>query len=276
MWRQKKYECGMFCEAEIFTISGRTKKFQRAKRVKESCPAQRNLNNKRAQRYFVRLVHSNFTEEDLYLDLTYEGENLPSTRKEVKRDIKNYIERLKRFRKKMGLSPLKYIYVVSNTDNNGNQVRLHCHMIINGMDRDAAERLWAHSRCNSDRLQFDEYGVTGKSLYMARQAAATKEDDLGKGEKTWGYSLGLIKPEPIVSDKAITATMAEKIMRNPEDRALFEKMYAGWTFTDCKIEEDLINGTRFYIRLRKYEDVGKHNRDLAAKTIREASRRMNK
>jgi hypothetical protein len=56
-----------------------------------------------------------------------------------------------------------------------------------------------------------------------------------------------------VSDKAINKTMAERILRDPEDRQFFEKMFPGWIFNDCIIEEDDNNGFRFYIRMRKYE-----------------------
>lgn len=119
-------------------------------------------------------------------------------------------------------------------------------MIINEMDRDAAEKLWGKGYCDTDRLQFNEYGVTGKVMYMARQV---------KGERTWAGSRNLEKVEVITSDKAITRTKAEKMERNPEDRAFFEKLYPGWTFTDCIVEypddEGLKRGASFFIRMRK-------------------------
>ena len=47
----------------------------------------------------------------------------------------------------------------------------------------------------------------------------------------------------------------EVIERNPEDRAFFEKLYPGWTFTDCIVEypddNGLKRGTSFFIRMRK-------------------------
>lgn len=246
MYREKKYIMGDYMEAEIFVLPERVKPFSRAKKVKESSPAQKKLNSKKAERYFNRLVHTNFEKGDLFIDLSFDENNLPENRAGVIRAVRNYIARLRRWRKKHGLSQLKYIYVVSDSDQFGNKKRLHVHMIINAMDRDAAEQLWGKGYCDTDRLQFNEYGVTGKVLYMARQA---------KGERTWTGSQNLQKPTPIVSDKAVTRAKAEKMERNPENREFFEKMYPGWTFTDCLVEymdeEGLKRGTSFLVRMRK-------------------------
>lgn len=246
MYRQKKYITGDFLELEIFPMPLNTKPYSKARREKETTPAQKRLNDKKSMRHFNRIVHKNFKENDLFIDMTFDEKNIPENRAGVIRAVKNYIARLKRWRKRNGLSELKYLYVVSNSDEFGNKKRLHVHMIINEMDRDAAEKLWGKGYCDTDRLQFNEYGVTGKVMYMARQV---------KGERTWAGSRNLEKVEVITSDKAITRTKAEKMERNPEDRAFFEKLYPGWTFTDCIVEypdnEGLKRGASFFIRMRK-------------------------
>lgn len=251
MYRQKKYDIGSYLEVEIFPFPEQKKPYDRARRQKESSPAQKNLNTKKSQRYFNRLVHTNFHEGDLFIDLTFDEKNIPENRQGVIRAVKNYIARLRRYRKKNGLPELKYIYVVSNSDEFGNKKRLHVHMIINDMDRDAAEKLWGLGYCDTDRLQFNEYGVTGKVLYMARQA---------KGERTWAASRNLKKVSVVVSDKAVSRAKAEKMERNPEDRSFFEKLYPGWTFTDCIVEhqdeEGLKRGTSFLVRMRKEPKKG--------------------
>lgn len=251
MYRQKKYIMNNYLEAEIFVRPERCKPFSRARKEKESTPAQRKLNSKKSERYFNRLVHLNFVPGDLFIDLTFDEAHLPRDRKGVIREVKNYIARLRRYRKRNGLSPLKYIYTVSSHDEFGNKKRLHVHMIINEMDRDAAEQLWAKGYADTDRLQFNEYGVTGKVLYMARQE---------KGERTWAGSLNLEKPTAIISDKAITRSKAERMERNPEDREFFEKMFPGWTFTDCIVEQIDDDGLKrevsFFIRMRKEKRPG--------------------
>lgn len=233
MVRQKKYITGDYLEIEIFNLPAEKKPFKRQRRIKESSPTQKNLNNKKAQRYFVRLVHKNFNQNDLYVDLTYNQENLPDSKEEILRDIRNYIARLKRYRKKEGLPELKYIYVISNHDQIGNKVRYHVHMIINSMDRDVAEKKWKKGFCNTDRLQFNETGVTGKSIYMTRQA---------KGERSWSSSINLKKPVAIVSDYKVKRRQLEHMANNPDDRLFIEKLINGkkqeWIFTDCIVERD--------------------------------------
>ena len=239
MIRSKTYITGDFLEIEIFQIPARKRIITRQVKVTESTPAQRKLNDKNAKKYFVRLVHNNFTKHDLYVDLTYSKENLPKSREEVLRDIKNYIARLRYYRKKHNLPPLKYIYVISNCDQMGNKVRYHVHMIISDMDRDVAESKWHKGYVNTDRLQFTETGVTGKSIYMMRQA---------KGERSWGASVNLKKPVAIVSDHRYTKSQLEQIGASPDDGRYIEKLINRkkhqWTFTDCQVE---YNGRQLYM-----------------------------
>lgn len=249
MYRQKKYVLKKYLEIEIFVMPEKMKPYSRAKKIQETSPAQRKFNDKKSIKYFNRLVHKNFDENDVFVDLTFNNENLPQTRAEAIRKVKNYIERIKRKRKKENLPELKYVYVISDSDELGNKKRLHVHMIMSGdLDRDEVEKLWKEGYSQTDRLQPNEYGVTGKVMYMARQS---------KGDRMWSASKNLEKPIAIVSDKAITRSKAEAMERNPEDRAFFEKLYPGWTFTDCIVEypdnEGFKRGTSFFIRMRKEE-----------------------
>lgn len=233
MIRVKTYITGKFMEMEVFNLPAHKKPYKRSRKVKESTPAQRNLNDKKSKKYFVRLVNNNFTEKDLYIDLTYDQKNIPESREEIIKDVKNYIKRLRYWRKKNGLSDLKYIYVISNTDQLGNKVRYHIHMIINDMDRDTAEQKWGKGRANTDRIQFDETGATGKSIYMTNQA---------KGGRSWSSSTNLKKPEAIISDHKVTKHQLEHIASMPDDRKYIEKIINNrkyqWTFTDCLVEYD--------------------------------------
>lgn len=247
MYRQKKFIMKNYMEIEIFPRPEKVKPYSRAKRVVGTSPAQKRLNDKKSIKYLNRLVHMNFDEKDLFVDLTFNNKNLPKDRLDAIQVVKNYIARIRRMRKKRGLPDLKYIYVVSDSDTFGNKKRLHVHMIMNGeLDRDEVEKAWKCGYCQTDRLQPNEYGVTGKVMYMAKQS---------KGERRWSASKNLDKPVAIVSDKAISRAKAESMERNPEDKAFFEKLYPGWTFTDCIVEypdeEGLKRGTSFLIRMRK-------------------------
>ena len=238
MIRTKKYITGDYMEIEVFNLSPFRRPICRAKKSKESTPAQKKLNDKKRLRYFVRLVNSNFGRRDLTLELTFDDQHLPEDREEVLRAVKNYVRRLKRAWIKSGKDPeaFKYIYVISNHagDGSGSTARPHVHMFLSGMDRDIVESKWGHGFVNADRLQLNEYGATGKALYMARQA---------RSERSWGSSTNLVRPEPIISDRAITKRQMDRIVNDPSDGRYIEKLINEgrkhkWTFTDCLVELD--------------------------------------
>lgn len=251
-YRQKKYICGNYMDVEIFPRPADQKPFARARRVKESIPAQKRLNSKNAVKFLTRLVHTNFTEQDLCIDLSFNDDCLPANRADAIRKVKNYIKRLRNRRAKLGLDELRYVYVVSSWGEDGRETRIHVHMIMSGMDRDLAEQIWGHGRANTQRLQFDEFGAEEKVVYIAGQA-------VGHNVRTWACSQNLQRPEAIISDKAVTDKETETIARNPEDREFFEKKYPGWVFTDCDVEENFITGRCIYVRMRRYETRGGMN-----------------
>ena len=232
MVRSKLYIMNGYMEMEVFNIPP-NKAMKRQRRITETRPAQRKLNDKNSRKYFARLVNSNFVRSDLAVDLTYDNDNLPETKEEVYRDVKNYINRLKRARAKEGLPPMKYIYVISNCDQYGNETRWHVHMFIDRMDRDIVEQKWGKGYVNAARLQPTATGLTGKAMYVARQK---------KGERSWGASTNLKKPEAIVSDHKITRRQLEHMATRPDDRQFIERLINNknyeWTLTDCIIERD--------------------------------------
>ena len=238
MIRTKKYICRDYIEIEVFNLSPRKKPVARAKKMRESSPAQKNLNSKKSRRYFRRLCHANFGKGDLAVTLTCDDDHMPADRDELLKWLKNYIRTLKRIWDKEHGSKeyMKYVYVISNHKGDGSdtKARPHIHMIISGMDRDLLESKWKKGFANSKRLQFNEGGIAGLAKYMAGQA---------KNERSWGSSLHLVKPEPIVSDKAIKKSQLEYIAQNPDDGRYIEKLVnksskTRWTFTDCAVEYD--------------------------------------
>lgn len=259
MVRTKKYITGDYVEIEVFNVSPRKKTIGRARRQKESSPAQKNLNDKRAKRYFVRLVNSNFGKGDFTAELTYDNDHLPDSRERILMDVKNYVRSLR----KVSLDPaeFKYIYVISNHkgDGSGSKARPHVHMFISGVKRDDIEDKWHKGYANADRIQLNEYGVTGKAIYMVNQSS--------KVGRSWGGSKYLRKPEAIVSDKAVSRSQMEYMRRSPDDSHYFEKLInknnkTRYTFTDCIVEYDgrdvmspddtgVGNGFSLLIRMRK-------------------------
>ena len=185
-------------EKEMFNLSPYKKPFDRAKKMKESTPAQKNLNDKKSKRQFRRILHENFGRGDLALSLTFDEEHLPETE-------------------------------------TGEVVRKHFHMIISGgLDRDEIESKWKYGFANADRLRFTETGIEKLANYVLNQAC---------GKRRWKGSNNLVKPEPVVSDKAISRSDIEKIRRNPDDKEFIEKLINKgrkdkWILTKCEVTYD--------------------------------------
>ena len=101
-YREKRIYSGKMLEVEIYPISLKEKRKSRSKKRKESKIKQKNLNEKNAKKHLVRLLNTNFTDKDISLTLTYDNKNLPKNEDEARRDVVNYIRRLKNYRKRRG------------------------------------------------------------------------------------------------------------------------------------------------------------------------------
>ena len=118
--REKKIYCGKhYREVDIYpytaaqlTASTRGK---RSKKIKETEPKQKNLNDKNARRYFTQTANLNFGSdpEALHVTATYSGKYLPDTVEQAEQEATNFLRRVQYRRKKEGLPPLKYMIVTA-------------------------------------------------------------------------------------------------------------------------------------------------------------------
>lgn len=179
--RESVYICGDFMDGDIYPVFQPAGK--RRKKCRPTSQIQERLNQKNAEKKLTRLVHNNFTEDDIALHLTYRQGEEPADEAEAQKDAYNFLRRLKRRYKKLGLE-LKYISCTEYGKKNG---RVHHHMILSGgMNRDEVEKLWGKGYANSKRLQFEEDGVTGLAHYMAKDKHFYKR---------WNQSRNLSIPE---------------------------------------------------------------------------------
>lgn len=250
--KRYKYVCktiisGDYVECEIYPVY--EKRTDKPKRDKEkvSKVSQNNLNEKNAKKQFVRLVNTNFTKDDLLITLSYEDKYLP-TAKQAKRDVTNYLRRIKRYRDNNNLPQLKYIYVIESVEEEeqhlSKKIRVHHHVIINQMDRDVAEDLWKRGRVNTKRLQPDEYGLEGLSRYMLKQPKETKR---------YYASRNLKKPIVHRAITKLSKRKAEQLAKSPNMSEQFEKIYKGkYIYNDCTpYYSDIVGGFYLYCRMRK-------------------------
>jgi hypothetical protein len=165
---------------------------------------------------------------------------------EARRDIQNYIKRLKRYRKKNGLDDLKYIYVIEFEDKPSKKTRVHHHIIINKMDRDIAEELWGKGWANADKLKPNDFGLEGVARYIAK--------DLN-GSRRWSGSRNLKQPKITKSRTRLTRRKVENLAKSQNDfKEIFERVYPNSEYKDCKTNySDIAAGFYLYVRLRKKE-----------------------
>ena len=245
VYREKKYVCGEYLDVFIYPVF-ETGKHSGGKRVKRqpSTEAQKKLNQRHREEKLVRLLHANFTPEDLEIHLTYKGAQ-PESDEEAVRNLRNYIRRVQRLRKKLGLPPLKYIAVTERGKRGG---RYHHHVTLSGgMDRDELENMWTHGRANSRRLQFEEDGLAALGHYIVKSPV---------GKKAWTASKNLVDPEPRTRDGRISGRKARELAKNIKDNTQFEKLYPGYLVSAAEAFHNDVNGG-CYLAARFYRQDGK-------------------
>lgn len=241
----KTTQSGEMLESDVYPVLLNIPEGCREKK-KRTREQQKDLNDRNARKKFVRYVNTNFTEGDLFITLPYEDYYYPTFR-QAKRDIKNYIAKLRRYRKRHDMEQLKYIYIISFLEEGEStkKVRMHHHIIINAMDRDVAEKLWTKSnRANSKKLKPDKYFLTAVATYLAGN----------NGRRRWEKSRNLKKPK---QNRSVSKLSRKKLNELARDKAIhkevFEKMYKGkYMFLDSEIRwSDYVGSFYIYARMRR-------------------------
>lgn len=251
-YREKKIFSGKMLEIEIFPISGKEKNKTRKEKKKYSEPKQKNLNSKNAMKHLIRLVNRNFTSKDLAVHLTYNQKNLPKTEEEARKDVTNFIRRIKHYIKKNKLPALKYIAVIEFKEPEGNQkaIRMHHHIIMSGdMDRDIVEKLWNKGRANADRLQEDDdTQFEALARYIAKDP---------KGKKRWLQSKNLLQPVIEPNDtKYRSRRKIENLAKCPDVSEYFEKDQKGeYKFLEFEPKYYDEIGWTLYVKMRKKDNL---------------------
>lgn len=254
-YRTKTITAGEYREVEIYPLY-RTPKVRRGAKAAVTRKAQQILNARNSAKRVTRLIHENFTPRDLFLTLTYAGRQAP-TMDQARRDIVNYIKRVKAWRKKNGLDAIRYLYVIQFEDE-GREVRVHHHIIMSAMDRDVAEALWGKGRAKSDRLKPDEKGLAALAAYITRSK---------RGNKRWCASRNLREPKVTVADHKVSRRMMERMVADCRiaAREIFEAGNPGYAFTECEAKvSDLFPGAHISARLRKRLEVKKARKERCA------------
>lgn len=74
-----------FIETNIYPSYNKKTDMPKTKRKRESKPSQKNLNDKNARRYLIRLININFAEGDYWCTFGWNDGHMPENRKKPKR-----------------------------------------------------------------------------------------------------------------------------------------------------------------------------------------------
>lgn len=249
-YRRRVTLAGDRMECEIYPVFGRDDEQKARAAKKNTTPEkQKRLNDERARRRLIQLADANFTEKDIHLTLTYRHETtLPACRK----DVRNFLLRVKRYREKHGLQELKYIYTIEGKTelSKGFPVsRIHIHMLMNGgLSRELLEEMWELGYANADRLQPTERGLEEIASYIIKEA---RNRD---GARKWSASRNLKQPLRRTSDAKTSNRMVKLIAQDIRNEAKeqTEKLYPRYRFVDCKVYySDQLDGVYIRILMRR-------------------------
>lgn len=243
--REKRIISGSYLELEYFPITEHGHRHDNKRRLTKK--EQQNLNEKNAVKKLIRLINTNFVAGDILIHPTYRTDEMPNTEKEVIKDIQNYFRCIKAYRKKHGLPPVKYIYVVECK--NG---RWHWHGIMSAIDRDVAEKLWKHGDyTNADRFQpTEQEGGEAFARYISKKPM---------GKRRWNSSTNLKNPTVKTKDGQHTRRGIARIAtQRIDDRSYWERKYKGYRFVSATPVYNDYNGW-WYIYVKMYKQHNEHN-----------------
>ena len=247
-YRRSVVLAGDRMECEIYPVFGRDET-QKASAAKKNMTAekQQRLNRKRAERRLIQLADANFTEKDIHLTLTYRKE---TTIEQCRKDLRNFLLRVKRYREKRGMEELKYIYTIEGRreiERGYGVNRIHIHMLMNGgISRETLEEMWEMGYANADRLQPTERGLEEIASYIIKEAK--------HGGRKWSASRNLTPPKQRTTDAKTSNRVVKAVahdIRNEAKREM-EKLYPLYQFVECKVYySDQLDGVYIRVLMRR-------------------------
>ena len=245
-YRTKTTTAGRRLEAEVYPMFGREQERRvRAARANLTPEKMQRLNIERAKRHFIQLIDANFTEQDIHLTLTYR--EAPEYER-AQKDVRNFLLKLKRLRKRRGLPDLKYAGTIEGNEE-GNLKRIHVHLLMNsGISREEIEQIWAKGWANADRLKTNETGLEAVARYIIKQQ---------RNRKKWFASRNLVQPKSRTSDSKISNRRVKAIAHDFQNEAkeIMEKVYPGYVFVKANVYySDVVDGVYIRCVMRRWRE----------------------
>jgi len=247
-YRAKTIKCGDVLEIEIFPIWN-TQNEVRAAKANTTREAQANVNERNAKKSLIRKINTNFSAADLHITLTYSRGELPNE-ETARRDMRNFIRRVRNYHKKHNLPVLKYVYVIEFYSGDGRRTRVHHHVIMSGgADRQDVKSLWPYGRARVDELEPDDGTLEGLARYITKQPGKIIQT------KRWAASRNLRPYDKVTfSDTKISKKQAERLAADMSEAApaIFGKLFKDYTFDDCTVKgSEYVSGAYIYAKMYK-------------------------
>ena len=175
--------------------------------------------------------------------------------KRCRKDIRNFLLRVKRWRERAGLPEMKYIYAIGHDENQ----RMHVHLAMTGgvSDRNLIT-LWGKGIVNSSPLQSYGNGLQGYANYLFKQNEMAKVRRERDGLHMWSGSRNLKKPKEHVSDSKLSNRKVKMIAMSFGALAaeVMERVYPGYKLEQHMVKfSDSIDGVYIRCVLRKIKEV---------------------
>lgn len=230
LYREKIYECGNYREVHILPVH--EKQTSRGRKRKSTSEVMKRYNQRSRENHLTRIMNANFTERDMMLTLTYHPDNVPQSDEDAIRQLRNFLRRLKNFRKKLELPELKYVAVTEKGKRTG---RYHHHITINGgLEVADVAKIWGRGYVQGLPLQFNETGLSGLANYLQKEPVG--------GRNHWTASRNLIIPQPRTRDGRLSKRKVLELAKDTENRSEYEKLYEGYYLAEAKKLYNDING----------------------------------
>lgn len=233
----KSYDTAPYMEVDLYPVTlSQHRSGRRGKKKEATKLSQQAYNDKKAKRYHVQLVNTNFHEGDYSWTGTYDDEHLPDPddRERVDKDWDNFIKRIYRYCDRLGIKRPKWIMATeyATIQEDGKVYgRHHHHAIIQhtpGLTRDILEDLWKDKKgkriglTKCERVMVDHGSIESLVRYLSKNR---------KCDRTWRQSRGLEKPKtpPPNDTKWSRKKLEDASTLYIDDAAYWERQYPGYT-----------------------------------------------
>lgn len=291
MQREKRTYSGPLLEADFYPVFDDGRRLPTRKpKTKPTSDEQKKYNQLQATKKLIRLVNANFDNTDYIMHPTYRPELAPQDEEQARRDLVNYLRRvrtkraseLKKLQKALSATedaaaavagngillataeklrtqiaklqePFRYIYVIEKqTYKTGkSKGRTNWHFHL-FLTGGIAARTLEDMWTNGLRTNCNGY----QPERFGPESAAKYMSKDPQGSKRFSYSRNLKKPEQKVKDGKIKRRSVERMAKERvDDAAFWEKRYKGYRFIRCYSRYNEYNGN-WYVSVVMYKTDG--------------------